>query len=86
MNDYYKFLETKKVKSTSSGFDIDADKLNPLLFDFQRDIVQWALYKGRCAIFADCGLGKTIMQLEWAQKVMEYTRQQMREWLKNTRG
>jgi hypothetical protein len=41
-------------------------KLNHALFDFQSDIVAWALRKGRAAIFADCGLGKTLMQLEWA--------------------
>ena len=40
-----------------------------MLFDFQRDIVRWALRRGRAAIFADCGLGKTPMQLEWARHI-----------------
>jgi hypothetical protein len=40
-----------------------------MLFDFQRDIVSWALRRGRAAVFADCGLGKTPMQLEWAHRV-----------------
>jgi len=40
-----------------------------MLFDFQRDIVKWALRRGRAAIFADCGLGKTPMQLEWANHI-----------------
>jgi superfamily II DNA or RNA helicase len=43
-----------------------------MLYDFQKDIVRWALAKGRAAIFADCGLGKTPMQLEWAHKVCEH--------------
>ena len=45
------------------------DVVHPKLFDWQRDIVLWALKKGQGAIFADCGLGKTPMQLEWARLV-----------------
>ena len=41
----------------------------PHLFDFQRDMTRWALRRGRAAIFADCGMGKTPMQLEWAKHV-----------------
>lgn len=44
-----------------------------MLFPFQSDLVKWSLRKGRSAIFADCGLGKTIIQLEWSQKVVEQT-------------
>lgn len=54
-----------------SGFEPSA--LNDKLFDFQRDIVKWACRKGKAAIFADCGLGKTPMQLEWAHQVCEHT-------------
>ena len=43
------------------------------LFPFQRALTTWAIEKGRCAIFADCGLGKTPMQLVWAQNVVEKT-------------
>ncbi len=43
------------------------------LFDFQRALVSWAVEKGRCAIFADCGMGKTPMQLVWAQNVVQHT-------------
>jgi superfamily II DNA or RNA helicase len=68
---YEKFLETKKIKTVSSGFD--CDNFNPMLFDWQKDIVKWSLKKGRSCIFADCGLGKTPMQLDWAQKVHEHT-------------
>jgi DNA modification methylase len=73
MNDYKNFLETKKKTFISSGFDIDENELNPNLFDFQRFIVKTALKKGRFAIFADCGLGKTLMQLSWANAVYNYT-------------
>ena len=44
-----------------------------MLFPFQRDLVKWSLKKGRSAIFGDCGLGKTIMELEWSQKVVDET-------------
>lgn len=57
----------------SSGFDIDKSKLNPMLYDFQKDIVRWALKKGKACIFADCGLGKTPMQLSWAYQVHKHT-------------
>lgn len=53
------------------GFDVG--ELNPNLFGFQRDIVRWALKRGRAAIFAECGLGKSLMQLEWARHVLERT-------------
>lgn len=69
--DYNDFLESKKYKIDDVGFEVD--ELNPMLFDFQRDIVTWSLKRGRSAIFADCGLGKTPMQLEWAHHVVEYT-------------
>lgn len=48
---------------------IHATSLNRDLFKWQADIVRWALRKGRAAIFADCGMGKTFMQLEWASQV-----------------
>lgn len=71
--DYEQFIESKRVYVTPSGFDIDRGDLNPMLFSFQRDIVRWALRRGKAAIFADCGLGKTPMQLEWAHQVHQYT-------------
>jgi len=54
----------------SVGFEIDKSKLNNILFDFQKDIVRWSIAKGRAAIFADCGLGKTFCQLEWANQIL----------------
>lgn len=70
---YQDFLNNKKFVLESSGFDIDKNELNPKLFDYEKDIVRWALAKGRAAIFADCGLGKTAMQLEWANQVSKRT-------------
>ena len=74
MNDYKSFLETKKKTFISSGFEIDESKLNTNLFDFQKYAVKTALSKGRFALFFDCGLGKTLMQLEWASQVVKQTK------------
>lgn len=71
--DYDSFLESKRKKIIESGFDIKAENINPALFDFQKYIVAKALKVGRYAIFADTGLGKTIMQLSWADEVVKHT-------------
>lgn len=68
-NNYKDFINNKNFILENNGFDIDKSELNPSMFDFQKDIVRWALKKGRSAIFADCGMGKTLMQLEWSKKV-----------------
>lgn len=73
MKKYSEFLSGKDLLVKSCGFEVNRDDLNPMLYDFQKDIVRFSLMKGRSAIFADCGLGKTPMQLEWAQKVSEHT-------------
>lgn len=70
---YEQFLETKKQTAISSGFEKPRERMNANLFEWQKDIVYWALKKGRAALFEDCGLGKTIQQLEWAQSVHEHT-------------
>ena len=70
VTDYQKFITQKVSQSINTeSIKLSADDLNPKLYKFQRDIVRWALAKGRAAIFADCGLGKTPMQLEWAAQV-----------------
>lgn len=69
MDSYQKFLESKKTRIQDAGFEVQESALNPMLFDFQRHIVKTALRKGRYAVFADCGLGKTLIQLEWANHV-----------------
>src|SRR5204863_3031576 len=63
-------LESKRIVAPVAGFDVPPEAIHPALYDFQRDIVRWALRRGRAAIFEDCGLGKTIQQLEWARHVM----------------
>lgn len=71
MKTYQEFIKAKEKTLQESGFT--PKELNKNLFDFQKFIVSTALKKGRYAIFADCGLGKTLMQLEWANQVVMYT-------------
>lgn len=66
---YAEFLKSKQMVVPAVGLDVPATAIHPLLFDWQSDITRWALRKGRSAIFADCGLGKTLMQLEWARLI-----------------
>jgi hypothetical protein len=70
---YAAFLEAKVGGHPDAGFRVDVDELPSFLFVWQAEIVQWALRKGRCAIFADTGLGKTGMQLAWAHAVAKRT-------------
>ena len=67
MTTYADFLASKAFVAPSAG--IDPGDLNSMLYPFQRDITRWALRKRRAAVFADCGLGKTPMQLEWAKHI-----------------
>lgn len=69
---YEEFLRQKQFQFQSVGIE-NPGELNPMLFDFQKDIDNWALRKGKACIFADCGLGKTPMQLEWGNKVNQTT-------------
>lgn len=71
---YLDFLQTKQKTHILSGFDVDEKQLNNKMFDFQKFIVKRALKAGKYAIFADCGLGKTLMQLEWANQVCKETK------------
>jgi len=64
---YKAFLQGKMPRVDSRG--IEPGPVHPMLFDWQAQIVQWALQKGQCAIFADCGMGKTLMQIEWARQI-----------------
>ncbi len=67
MTTYAAWLEEKQQAHDGDGFEPEA--LPPFLFGFQRHLTDWSLRQGRAAIFADCGLGKTPMQLVWAQNV-----------------
>lgn len=71
MISYSEFLQKKIKTFEASGFDVKS--LHNGLFDFQSHIVKVALKKGRYAIFADCGLGKTFMQIEFANQVIKKT-------------
>jgi len=70
-NGYEEFLRRKRIKAKTSGIEVAPDSVHPLLYPFQRDLTLWALRKGRAAVFADTGLGKTFMQLEWARLLRE---------------
>jgi hypothetical protein len=71
MQNYESFIANKSQVGGDHGFD--PISLPDWLFDFQRHLVTWALRKGRAAIFADCGMGKTPMQLVWADNVRRKT-------------
>lgn len=71
--DYQEFLNTKQHKITDCGMKIERNLIHSKLFDWQKDIVLWAVRKGRCAVFLDTGLGKTFIQLEWARLMGENT-------------
>ena len=64
MSDYAGFLARRAQLANSGGFD--PDTLPGHLFDYQAEMVEWAVRQGRAALFADCGLGKTPMSLAWA--------------------
>lgn len=69
---YAEFLDRKVSTGSMSGFS--PVYMPPALYDFQAALTDWAVRKGRAAIFADCGLGKTIMELVWAENVVRHTR------------
>jgi len=71
--EYLEFLKSKNKTTVESGFEIQDEYLNAKLFEFQKFIVKKAIKAGKYAIFADCGLGKTFMQLEWASLVATQT-------------
>ena len=69
--DYAEFLAAKLATVKPSGFE--PGPIGDRLFPFQSDLVRWALRRGKAAIFASTGLGKTRMQLEWARQVAAHT-------------
>lgn len=68
--EYSEFIKSKAVIYQPSGFD--CQERNENLFGWQNDVVRWALRKGKCAIFSDCGTGKTRMLLQWANMVQKH--------------
>lgn len=69
--DYADFIDKKTHLTGNFGFE--ANFIPDGSFDFQRDLIEWSVSKGRAAVFADCGLGKTMMQLSWAENVVRHT-------------
>ena len=72
--EYQEFIESKKRDVIDSGFEIAESDLNKYLFPHQRRLTALAIKKGKFALFEDCGLGKTIQQLVWADEVRRYTK------------
>jgi len=69
--EYSEYLKNKVHDSNNYGFD--PVFMPDFLFDFQKHLIEWSTRKGRGAIFADCGLGKSPMELVWAQNIVEKT-------------
>lgn len=67
---YDQLIASKVRRHESAGFK--PHKIKAALFDWQKLVVEWAIRKGRCALFEDCGLGKTAQQLEWARQVSKH--------------
>jgi hypothetical protein len=72
IQNYDAFLERKRISDPATGIK-DSIDLPSFMFPHQRDITQWALRRGRAAVFAGTGLGKTAMELVWADNVARYT-------------
>ena len=70
-DEYAEFILSKSQRAEQHGFE--PMWLPDSLFDFQRALCEWAIRTGRAALFADCGLGKTLMQLVWAENVVRKT-------------
>jgi superfamily II DNA or RNA helicase len=72
-NGYASFVDSKRPTVDPVGVEVAEGDVHSLLFPWQRRIVTWAAHRGRAAIFADCGLGKTLIQLEWARLMREHS-------------
>ena len=71
-SDYQQFLNTKGIRNDMEGFE--PLWIPDFLYDFQKKLVEWSLRKGKAALFADCGLGKSIIELVWAKNVVRKTK------------
>lgn len=65
--DYSDFLARKRARVETPGREVTASDVHPMLHDWQNELVRWAVRTSRAALWADTGLGKTVMQLEWAR-------------------
>jgi len=73
METYEQFMAKKRIVDEGNGFEIDRSLLNPMLFEWQKDIVGWVLKKGRVLIGLNCGLGKGPIQLEALKLINDHT-------------
>ena len=71
--EYSEFIRQKSSQIIDAGFESDQRLFPSHMRDFQRAFLQWGCRRGRAALFADTGLGKTIMQLAWASQVESHT-------------
>lgn len=69
--DYDQFIMSKSRRVNAVGFE--PEPIKAPLFPFQKHVTEWAIRKGRAAMFEECGLGKTLQQLEWARQVAKHT-------------
>lgn len=70
---YDEFLKKKQIVTAPNGFDVPLEILNQNSFVWQKHIDRWALKKGKSALFEDCGLGKSLQQLDWSHQVFAHT-------------
>jgi len=73
VTEYKEFIKNKRIVTGNQGITVSLKDIHSRLFPFQRDIVRWACAKGRAAVFANTGLGKTFIQLEWARLMGQNT-------------
>lgn len=75
MSEYQEFLKTKRLTARETGFTVSSADIHPMLFDWQNEIVRWACRVGKAALFEECGLGKTLQQIEWARLVVKHLKE-----------
>lgn len=73
-SDYAKFLESKALFATPVGIEVSESDLNPHLFPFQKACTKYSLKLGKAALFEECGLGKSLQELSWAEQVVKHTK------------
>lgn len=69
--EYAEFLKKKEIHTLETGIDVDKSELNHMMFEFQKDLCRWALKKGKAALLIGCGTGKSILQLDLIERVIE---------------
>jgi hypothetical protein len=72
MTDYDSFIRAKMRRVEVAGFEPPLP-ICPMAFDWQKVLIEWAIRRGRAALFEECGLGKTLQELEWARQVCART-------------